>query len=458
MTLWRSPWPLSRRSHACVTKAAGGSCGSEDLADRIRAHRAVVGVVGQGSVGFALAQRIAQRGFQVLGYDVNGDTVLRCGSVNRSRRYRAVVSIMALRACDVLVVAVPVGTRVVDGASEPDLSPVLSAVRMLSNHVLDATRQRLLVIESTYAPGTTRGALLPLLSAHHALGTTLLVGYSPERFNAGRDAVALGSTPKIVSGFGAAATELTQLFYSQFIETVLPASSVEAAESTSILENVFRFINITFVQEFDSFCDRLGLDVEEVTRLAATKPFGFMHFYPGYGIGGHNIVESPYFLREAMSGAGMTPTLLSAAVEIHETRVHEIVERIVRALGGRPIHGARILLLGVAYKPDVADTRGTPALQLIGRLCDEGAEVDYHDRYVPRFAARTSVELEAMAPASYDLAVVLTQHQHIDYAALEAAGWKLFGVTRTSRRAVERARWRPAGRQPVFAHAAEVRS
>ncbi len=401
--------------------------GLRALEARIRTRKAVVGVVGQGYVGFPLAQRIAQSGYKTYGFDLNGDTVARCEQENKSRRYRAVMTVLGLRPCDVLVVAVPTPTRFTGSVYEPDLAMVISAVRSLVSHVLEESRPRLIVLESTYAPGTTRSVVAPIIAERHALGETVLLGYSPERIDPGNTRFHLENTPKITSGMDAASAELVQLFYSSFVERAVPATSLEAAEATKILENTFRFINITFAQEFDSYCEQMGISAHEVVSLASTKPFGFMPFFAGPGIGGHCIAEDPYFLYQAMLDAGSEAGMLAAGLRNHENRAGVIVERIARAMG-RPLAGARILLLGVSYKPNIGDARRSPAMPILQLLEAAGATVDYHDRHVARFADRASTDLSDASPEAYDLAVLLTEHSSVDYAALEAAGWKLWNA------------------------------
>lgn len=422
------------------------SSGQQKLEARIRSRKAVVGVVGQGYVGFPLAQRIAKCGYKTFGFDLNGDTVARCEAENTSRRYRAVMTVLALRPCDVLIVAVPTPTRFTGSVYEPDLTLVVSAVRSLATHVLDDQRPRLVLLESTYAPGTTRTVVAPIIAEKHQLGVDVFLGYSPERIDPGNPRFHLENTPKVTSGYDDVAAALTQLCYSQFIDRAVAASSLEAAEATKILENTFRFINITFAQEFDRYCEQAGISAHEVTNLAATKPFGFMPFFAGPGIGGHCIAEDPYFLYQAMRDTGMEAPILHAALDNHESRAQVIVERIARQLG-RPLAGARILLLGVSYKPHIGDARRSPALPILQLLEAAGATVAYHDPYVARFADRTSTDLATADPDACDLAVLLTEHTTVDYAAMEAAGWQIYNARGTTpvRRAQPSARSRALG-------------
>src|SRR5579883_2827830 len=411
--------PVATAEHVSANHLALGAL--------IRSRKAIVGVVGQGYVGFPLAQRIAQSGYRTLGFDLNGDTVARCEQENTSRRYRAVMTVLALKPCDILIIAVPTPTRFTGTVYEPDLAMVVSAVRSLVSHVLDESRPRLVVLESTYAPGTTRSVVAPLIAEHHALGESVFLGYSPERIDPGNTRFHLENTPKVTSGYDAASAELVQLFYSSFLDRAVPATSMEAAEATKILENTFRFINITFAQEFDAYCEQTGISAQEVVGLASTKPFGFMPFYAGPGIGGHCIAEDPYFLHQAMVDAGCEAGILAAGLRNHENRAGVIVDRIARVLG-RPLDGSRILLLGVSYKPDIGDARRSPAMPILQLLEAAGASVDYHDPHVARFADRTSIDLSTASAESYDIAVLLTEHTSVDYAALEADGWKLWNA------------------------------
>jgi UDP-N-acetyl-D-glucosamine dehydrogenase len=275
-----------------------------------------------------------------------------------------------------------------------------------------------------------------MVAARHELGGDVLLGYSPERIDPGNETFNLINTPKVTSGYDDMSAQLVQLFYSLILERAVPASSMEAAEATKILENTFRFINITFAQEFDAYCEQAGLDAREITGLAATKPFGFMPFYAGPGIGGHCIAEDPYYLHQSMRDEGMEPAILEAAIANHEGRAQVMVDRIARRLGARPLAGARILFLGVSYKPNVGDARRSPAQPMLALLQVAGAQVDYHDPLVARFEGRTSVDLDAAAPSDYDLAVLVTHHSDLDYAGMLEAGWRIFdtrGGARPSR-------------------------
>jgi len=423
------------RPHTSAALSAAGRPVTDQvhvLRDRINGRQAVVGVVGQGYVGFPLAQRVAECGFTTLGFDVNDATIARCAAGNRHRKYRAIRSVGDLTSVDVIIIAVPTPTRDGEAGREPDLSVVTAAVHTVLASLPDDRRLRLLILESTYAPGTTRNVVAPIVAACRKLNREIALGYSPERIDPGNTTYSLVNTPKVTSGYDEDAAFLTQLFYSQIVDQAVSAPSLEAAEATKILENTFRFINITFAQEFDQYCEQLGISAREVTRLAATKPFGFMPFYAGAGIGGHCIAEDPYYLHQSMQDAGLAAPILGAAIANHEARAGVIRERIVYRLGGRPIHGARILLLGVSYKPGIGDARRSPAELLIAELAAEGAIVDYHDPYIARFAGRDSVDLGSLQPTDYDLCVVVTDHGFVQVRRLEAAGWRVLDTTNST--------------------------
>ena len=433
--------------------------GLRALAARITTHSATVGVVGQGYVGFPLAQRVAEGGYTTYGFDSSGAVVDRCNAQNRLPNYEAVRSAIRLTPCDVIIVAVPTPTLDVDGRREPDLSLVKAAIRTVLLNIPDDGRARLLIIESTYAPGTTRKVIAPVIAARHEIGITVALGYSPERIDPGNKTFNIVNTPKITSGYDDASAHLTHLFYSQIVERAVPASSLEAAEATKILENTFRFVNITFAQEFDEYCTRSGISAREITNLAATKPFGYMPFYAGPGIGGHCIAEDPYYLYQSMLDKGMEPKVLTSAIANHEARAGIIVERIVQRLGGRPVHGARMLLLGVSYKRDIGDARRSPAEPLLERLEAEGASVDYHDTRVAQFAGRSSVDLRRAQPSDYDLAVLVTRHSDLDDRGMTAAGWRILDTTGASPTTIaDRTEERPTRRQSIIAWLSGMRS
>lgn len=405
------------------------SPGLAGLMHRIADRTAVVAVVGQGYVGFPLAQAVANAGFRTYGFDTSSETVERRQRENRALGYRAGASLDPLADCDVLVIAVPTPTCNDAAGRSPDLSYVRAALRTTAELHAEHPRPRLVILESTYAPGTTRELAGPLMETAARMGAPLAIGYSPERIDPGNADHALSNTPKIVSGYDAESLELVDRFYAAFIPQTARASSMEAAEAAKMLENAFRFVNITFAQEFDEYCETAGMSAREITALAGTKPFGFMPFYAGPGIGGHCIAEDPYFLRRSMAEAGVAADILDAALSNHESRGDTIVARIARQLAPRPLDGARVLLLGVTYKPDVPDSRRSPATPIWRGLAARGAMVAYHDALAPSWHDSASVDLAAVDPDTYDLAVLITRHSSLDVCGLRAAGWRLYDVS-----------------------------
>ena len=403
-----------------------------ELAHAISAHTAVVGVVGQGYVGFALAQRAAEVGFPTFGVDINPLVVARALEESAVPSYRATTDASVLAGCDVILIAVPTPTLDTDSGRHGDLSLVAAAAEGIAQQIARDPRPRLLLSESTYAPGTTRNVVMPIIEPTRG-GARVFYGYSPERIDPGNEIFGIAAIPKIVSGADSPAADLTKLFYEQIVDDVIPASSMEAAEATKLLENTFRFVNIAFAQEFDEYCHTIDLNSHEVTRLASTKPFGFLPFFAGTGVGGHCIAEDPYYLYDSMSGIGANTSILSTAMGNQDARASVVVHRIREQLGERGLRGARILVMGVTYKPNVADTRRSPAVPVMRLLEQSGAIVDYHDPYVPTFEGKTSVDVSAGTATNYDLVAFLVEHKAFDSAAMEEAGCNTFRVSITRR-------------------------
>jgi nucleotide sugar dehydrogenase len=384
------------------------------LADR----SATVAVIGQGYVGFPLAQRIAEKGFPTIGLDSNTEVELRCRGMNVHASYRSTSEPSTLALADVAVIAVPTPTVDADSGRCPDLSNVRAAMLNLQQNPRIGGYPRLIVIESTYAPRTTRNLMSEFFPGA-VIGTDLAVGYSPERIDPGNSHFSVDNIPKVVSGLDQSSLVLTREFYDSIVERTVPATSVEAAEACKLLENTFRFINITFAQEFEEYCSALGISAREATDLAATKPFGFMRFSAGAGIGGHCIAEDPYFLFESMLESRIEPGILASALRNHETRAANVVGRVSKRFGG--LAGKRVLLLGVSYKPDVADTRRSPASAIVRELRACGAEPAFSDPLVPSFEGMQSTALDDAA-SRFDIALVITNHSSFDLDSLRAAG------------------------------------
>ncbi len=410
-----------------------------DLLTRLRDRTAHVGVVGLGYVGLPLATVFAQAGFTVTGVDLDERKVAAL-NVGRSYitdvtteevaplvaagRLRASTDFATLAACDAVSICVPTPLR---KTGDPDLSYILSATDELAKYLHS---DMVVVLESTTYPGTTREILLPKLVERSGLrvGEDFFLAFSPERVDPGRKDWTTVNTPKVLGGITPACTEVARTWYEQALETVVPVSSAEVAEMAKLLENTFRMVNIGLVNEMVLMCDRLGIDVWEVIEAAATKPFGFMKFTPGPGLGGHCIPIDPLYLSWKLRSLNYTAKFIELASEINTNMPRYVMRKVQDALNehGKPLRGSRVLVVGAAYKPDVDDVRESPALDVIGLLQEKGADVMYHDPYVSRIChdgwTLESVDDVYTAACEADAVVIVTNHSAYDYAALlEAA-------------------------------------
>jgi UDP-N-acetyl-D-glucosamine dehydrogenase len=392
-----------------------------------------VGIVGAGYVGIPLAAVFADAGKSVVLVDVDEGRVER---LNRGESYvedvpseklkelvdagrvAATTDYDALREVDTILLALPTP---LSRQREPDLRILVSAAEELSKRLRPG---QLVVLESTTYPGTTREQVLPALERGSGLaaGKDFHLAFSPERVDPGRDDWTTANVPKVVGGVDDASTEAAAAFYADAIAAVHRVSSPEAAELTKLLENIFRSVNIALVNELAQLCDRMGIDVWEVVEAAATKPFGFMSFKPGPGLGGHCIPVDPFYLTWKAREFGFYTEFIELAGKVNESMPYFCRSLVSQALNHsreRSLKGSKVLVLGVAYKPDISDVRESPAVKLIALLQNAGAEVSYHDPHVPSFSengvAMSSVDL---SPADYDCVVVVTNHSGIDYDAL----------------------------------------
>jgi UDP-N-acetyl-D-glucosamine dehydrogenase len=400
-------------------------------------HRDVA-IVGAGYVGVPLAQVFAEAGKSVVLVDVDA---ARVAQLNRGESYiedvpsetlkrlveehglGATTDYDELREADAILIALPTP---LSRQREPDLTIVRAATRMI------ATRLRpghLVVLESTTYPGTTRDELLPLLEEGSGLkaGEDFHLAFSPERVDPGRVDHTTKNVPKVVGGIDEASTEAAAALYGSAIDTVHRVSTPEAAELTKLLENIFRSVNIALVNELAQLCDRMGIDIWEVVDAAATKPFGFMRFEPGPGLGGHCIPIDPFYLTWKAREYDFSTRFIELAGEVNQNMPYYCRSRVSQALNhglGKSLRGSRVLVLGVAYKSDISDMRESPAVKLIQLLQNAGALVAYHDPHVASFSEH-GVELESqpLEPGAYDAVVVATAHSSIDYerVAHEAA-------------------------------------
>jgi UDP-N-acetyl-D-glucosamine dehydrogenase len=414
------------------------------LVDLIAARRARVGVIGLGYVGLPLACTFAEGGFPVVGFDTDpakvaalarGETYIRhlpaerlaalaapldalLGDEAAGGRLAATVDLAHLRACDAILICVPTPLTL---SREPDLSYVVSSAEAVAHHL---RARQLVVLESTTYPGTTDEVVRPLLEASGlSVGRDVFLAFSPEREDPNNRHFSTRTIPKLIGGATAACTRVATALYGAVIERPLPVGSTRVAEAAKILENTYRSVNIALVNELKVLFDRMGIDVWEVLEAAASKPFGFTPFAPGPGLGGHCIPVDPFYLSWKARQHDCTTRFIELAGEINTAMPEYVLRKLGDALNrrGRPLRGARVLVLGVAYKPDVDDTRESPALLLIDLLQRQGARVTYHDPYVAalgRFRRYTfdlrSVALTQRALRAADAVLVVTDHSAFD--------------------------------------------
>ena len=412
------------------------------LRRRLLNRDARVAVVGQGYVGLSLACAAAEAGFEVTGIDVDAGRVegLAAGelvvpgvdeaSFRRgvdSGRLRFTADDAGLAAADVICICVPTPVR----DHTPDLSFVEQACREVARQLVAG---RLVVLESSTYPGTTNDLVAPLLeTSGQRAGRDFLLAYSPERIDPGNTEFHFGNTPRVVGGTTAEATAVAALFYEQLIDKVVTVSSARAAELAKLLENTFRHVNIALVNEMATVCHELGIDVWEVIEAAATKPFGFMAFTPGPGVGGHCIPLDPTYLAwQVRRDVGHQFRILEQAQDINAQMPGWVAARIGEALNehAKPLKGARILVLGVAYKPDVGDMRESPSLRVMHTLSRRGAKLAFHDPFVDQLTVDgrrlQRTELTARAVARADLVALLTPHSSYDLDWLATTAGLLF--------------------------------
>jgi UDP-N-acetyl-D-glucosamine dehydrogenase len=403
-----------------------------------------IGIIGLGYVGLPLAVAFAEAGHDVVGLDVDPRRVERLQRSESdvedvpSERIRAVVERFTattehskLAACDAILICVPTPLA---NQREPDLSYIVDAAHSLSRVLKQG---QIVVLESTTYPGTTRERLLPILEESGlAAGRDFHLAFSPERIDPGRTDHTIRTTPKVVGGLTDACRDRAVEVYSEICDQVVPVSTPEAAELAKLLENIFRSVNIALVNELAMLCDRMGIDVWEVVDAAATKPFGFMPFEPGPGMGGHCLPIDPFYLSFKAREYDFPTEFIELAGKINQHQPHFCVDRVVRALNDarKPARGSQVLLLGVSYKAGVGDMREAPALKIAHLLSDLGAEVSYHDPHVPEVSElglRSGSLDEELARC--DIVCVVTAHPEIDYERVVATAPLVIdfrGVTR----------------------------
>jgi UDP-N-acetyl-D-glucosamine dehydrogenase len=409
-----------------------------DLLEKIKDKKALVGIIGLGYVGLPLVLRFTEVGFKVLGFDTDGRKVER---LNRGesyikyipssrlaelvrpaeRRFEATTDMARLGEPDVLIICVPTPlTR----KREPDLQYVEGTARLIAARLRPG---QLVSLESTTYPGTTEELMLPILrAAGGEVGKDFFLVFSPEREDPGNSQYEVKTIPKVVGGITPACREHGVALYGQVVDQVIPVSSTQAAELSKLLENIYRAVNIALVNELKMLCLRMGVDIFEVIEASKTKPFGFQAFYPGPGLGGHCIPIDPFYLTWKAREYDFSTRFIELAGEVNSNMPYFVVQRVAQALSGqgKPLRGAKILILGLAYKKDVDDPRESPALKIMELLTGEGAEVSYNDPYIPQCGGMrrypdldlASITLTNQVLQEADCVLLVTDHRAYDYA------------------------------------------
>lgn len=401
------------------------------LESKLRDGSAVFGVVGLGYVGLPLAVEMAKEGNKVVGLEVSEE---KAALVNAGTSYIpdvpteelaplveqglivATTDFSRSSECDAIAICVPTP---LDKMKEPDVSYMVAATESIAPHV---TADTLVTLESTTYPGTTEEIVRPILERGGlTVGTDIFLAFSPERVDPGNPVYQTKNTPKVVGGVTPRCTELAVAFYETFLEQIVPVSSTRAAEMTKLLENIFRCVNIALVNELLMLCERMDVNIWEVVDAAKTKPFGFMPFYPGPGLGGHCIPIDPFYLSWKAREFDFHTEFIELAGKVNENMPYYVVQRLMSALNLRrkALAGSKVMVLGVAYKNDIDDMRESPAIKITELMLDAGANVVYHDPYVPEFVvngtAIPSCELTEESCADADVVLIITNHKNVDY-------------------------------------------
>ncbi len=434
---------------------------AKDLLARIEGCTAKVGVIGLGYVGLPLAHALHQGGLPVLGFDIDqrkidaiaagqnylqhlGDDLVT--TLRDSARFEATTDFGRLGEADVIIVCVPTP---LGRHWEPDISYIITTAEAIGKTLRAG---QLVILESTTYPRTTRDDMMPAImkaagdrAKSLEIGRDIFGAFSPEREDPGRKSHSTSTIPKLVGGLDDASTELAAAVYRKGVTTVVPVSTAEIAESAKLLENIFRAVNIALVNEMKTVLDAMGIDVWEVVRAAATKPFGYMPFYPGPGLGGHCIPIDPFYLTWKAREYGRVTRFIELAGEVNTSMPHYVVDRVANAMNdqSKAMKGSRVLVVGLAYKADIDDVRESPSFELIELCRDRGAEVDYYDPFVAETRAvrkydlrLASVKWDAATIASYDCVLISTAHSGVDYSVV-AKHAKLCVDTRDAMRAFE---------------------
>lgn len=404
------------------------------LERKIKENKAVVGILGLGYVGLPLAREFATAGVKVLGFDIDDKKVKKLNSgrsiikhiphsqvkqLIKSKLFSATSNMARLKSTDAVLICVPTPLT---KNREPDMQFVIESCRTIAKYI---RKNQLIVLESTTYPGTTRELMVPILETSKLkAGRDFYMAYSPEREDPGNKSFTTKTIPKVIGGLTKTCLDIACALYDTAIVKTVPVSSLEAAEATKILENVYRCINIAMVNELKMVFDRMGIDIWEVINAAGTKPFGFNPFYPGPGLGGHCIPIDPFYLTWKARQYGMPTRFIELAGEINTNMPHYVIARTMEALNEKKksLNGSKVLVLGLAYKKDIDDLRESPSIELIELLKEKDAKVDYNDPYIPRTHKQREHNLQMVSKklstrmlASYDVVVISTDHSDYDY-------------------------------------------
>ncbi|MCX5784844.1 MAG: nucleotide sugar dehydrogenase [Elusimicrobia bacterium] len=406
----------------------------KELENAIKTRRFKVGIIGMGYVGLPLAVEFAKGGFETTGFEVDPKKVkaiargvsyigdITSGEVralSKAGKLKASLDFSGLKKMDAVIVCVPTPLR---KSKDPDVSYIVSAALQIKKYL---RKKQIIILESTTYPGTTKDLVSPILEETGLkAGRDFYLAFSPERVDPGNSKYGIKNTPKVVGGLTKTCTRLAGLLYGQVIDTVIEVSSTEAAELVKLLENTFRAVNIAMMNEMALMCHKLGLDVWEVIKAASSKPFGFMPFYPGPGIGGHCIPLDPHYLGWKMKTLNFEPRFIELAGVINSSMPEHVVARLGELLNlkGKALSRSKILMIGMSYKPDISDPRESPAKDVFTLLRRTGARTDYHDPFVPNINIEgglyRSKPLTAKTLGAYDCVLIITPHSAIDYPKL----------------------------------------
>ena len=398
-----------------------------ELSGKIQTRKAKIGIIGMGYVGIPLGLEFEKAGFTIIGFDKdkkrvddinNGKQVMKHISSNlmsefiKSNRATATTDFTKIQEADCLILCVPTP---LDEHEQPDMSYVESATNEISKNI---SKGQLIVLESTTYPGTTREIVMPLLEQSNLkAGKDFFLAYSPEREDPGNKEFSVSKIPKVIGGYTNNCLQMTCELYDTIVSETVKVSSMETAESTKLMENIFRAVNIAMVNELKLVFDRMGVNIWEVIDAAKTKPFGFMPFYPGPGMGGHCIPIDPFYLSWKAKEFNTEAKFIELAGEINRKMTENIAHRVGKALNDdkKSIRESKILIIGLAYKKDIDDIRESPAIKIMDLLKYKGAKIDYHDPFVNEFRNLRSIDLTTKNIQKYDLLIITTDHSEIDY-------------------------------------------